>query len=70
MVIDFDDIKSVVKPLIDMLDHKNVNDVVCYDNTTSEWLCQWIAEKIGEHIDGLSAIEVWETETCGARLDI
>lgn len=70
MVIDFDDIKVVVKPLINMLDHKNINDVVGYDNTTAEWLCQWIAKKIDHRLNGLSAVEVWETQTCGARFEI
>ena len=69
MVLDFDDIKVVVKPLIAMLDHKNVNDVVGYDNTTSEWLCLWFVEQIGDRIP-LSAVEVWETETCCARLEM
>lgn len=69
MVLDFDDIKEVVKPLIDTLDHKNINDVVGYDNTTSEWLCLWFAKQINGRIP-LSAVEVWETETCGARLEV
>lgn len=70
MVIDFDDIKFVVKPIIDRLDHRNINDVVGYDNTTAEWLCRWIATQIRVQLPFLSAIEVWETETCGARLEI
>lgn len=69
MVVDFDDIKAVVKPLIDSLDHRNINDVVGYSNTTSEWMCAWFAKSIGNRIP-LSAVEVWETDTCGARLDI
>ena len=70
MVIDFDDIKAVVKPVIDMLDHKNINDVVGYDNTTAEWLCKWIMAQVCRSLVSLCAIEVWETETCGARLEI
>jgi 6-pyruvoyltetrahydropterin/6-carboxytetrahydropterin synthase len=69
MVLDFDDIKEVVKPLIYMLDHKNINDVLGYENTTSEWLCQWFVIQIGSRLP-LSAVEVWETETCGARVDV
>lgn len=69
MVLDFDDIKNVVRPLIDMLDHKNINDIVDYDNTTSEWLCLWFLRQIDGKIP-VSAVEVWETESCGARLEI
>lgn len=66
MVVDFDDIKAVVKPLIDKLDHKNINEVVGYDNTTSEWLCRWFIEQIKDRIP-VTSVEVWETDTCGAR---
>lgn len=69
MVVDFDVIKHVVKPLTDQLDHKNINDVLGYDNTTSEWLCQWLVAQIGGLIP-LSAVEVWETETCAARIEL
>ena len=69
MVIDFADIKMVVKPMIDALDHQNINEIVGYDNTTAEWLCNWFADQIGSRIP-LSAIEVWETETCCARMEI
>lgn len=72
MVVDFFDIKEVVKPLLDALDHRNLNDVVSHDNTTSEWMCQWFIKQIKRLSPELplSAIEVWETETCGARIDL
>lgn len=69
MVIDFFDIKDKVKPLIESLDHRNINDVTGCNNTTSEFMCNWFKDKIGNDIP-LSAIEVWETETCGARLEL
>lgn len=68
MVVDFDDIKSIVKPLIESLDHQYINSVVGYDNTTSEWLCHWFDKQISDSLP-ISAIEVWETPTCGARLE-
>lgn len=70
MVIDFDEIKLVVAPIVRRLDHKYINTVVGYDNTTSEWLCQWLAQEIGNDLPGVCAIEVWETDTCGARLEL
>jgi 6-pyruvoyltetrahydropterin/6-carboxytetrahydropterin synthase len=69
MVIDFADIKAVVKPMIDALDHQNINEIVGYENTTSEWLCEWFVRQIGGRIP-VSAVEVWETETCCARLEV
>ena len=72
MVVDFFDIKKVVKPLVDALDHRNLNDVVGHNNTTSEWMCQWFIAQIKERMPSmpLSSVEVWETETCGARIDL
>lgn len=67
MVIDFDDIKAATKPIIGLLDHQFINAVVGYDNTTAEWICGWLAERLIPQLPLLSAIEVWETETCGAR---
>lgn len=69
MVIDFDDIKAAVKPIIEMLDHQFINEIVGYDNTTAEWLCGWLVERIAIRLPLLSAVEVWETTTCGARCE-
>ena len=69
MVVDFDDIKFVVGPIIDSLDHRYLNEVVTYENTTSEWLAKWLVGQIGGRLP-LSAVEVWETESCGARIEI
>ena len=69
MVIDFHDVSVVVKPLVESLDHQFINDVVEYENTTAEWLCEWFFKKIPATLP-ISAIEVWETETCCARMEV
>ena len=66
MVLDFDDIKKAVNPLIDQLDHTVLNDKI--KNTTSESLCIWFYEKLKKNIKGISKIELRETGTCGAIL--
>lgn len=68
VVIDFGDISKVVKPLIAELDHHHLNDVMEERNPTAERMCVWLAERIS--IPQLSAIEVWETDTCCARLSL
>ena len=68
VVIDFGDISKVVKPLIKQLDHNHLNEVIAQRNPTAELLCQWIAERM--ELPLLSAVEVWETETCCARLEV
>ena len=66
MVIDFADISSLVKPVInDHLDHYYLNDVVGLENPTSENLARWLWRRIKPGLSRLSAIQVQETCTSG-----
>jgi len=68
MVIDFARIKEVVEPLIKKLDHGNLNDHM--PSPTSENLAEWFADYISGEIPGLSRIEIRETDTCGAFIQL
>ncbi len=63
MVIDFKDIKKVVEPIIEKLDHSNLNDILdC--NPTAENIAVWIALQILNGTDlgpGLVRVQVSET---------
>ena len=69
ILIDFGDIKTVVKPYIDMLDHWCLNDVGerlnddLLRNPTSENLSQWFFEQLAPLIPGLYSVLVHETCT-------
>ena len=63
-VIDFGDIKKVLKPLIDQLDHCYLNDIAGLENPTSEVLAKWLWDKVKPQLPLLSA--VWVRETCTA----
>lgn len=63
-VMDFGDLKSIVKPVIDGLDHIVLNNVI--DNPTAENLVDWLWAVFEEDLE-LSFLEVWETPTSGAR---
>ena len=66
MVIDFGDVKKVVKPLIDdHLDHYYLNEVDGLDNPTSENVARWVWTRLIGSLPQLSAIEVRETCTSG-----
>jgi len=45
-VCDFADIKQVVTPIIDLLDHCYLNDVPGLDNPTVEVQLQWLWDKL------------------------
>ncbi|WBB72589.1 6-carboxytetrahydropterin synthase QueD [Micromonospora sp. WMMD1128] len=64
-VMDFGDIKTAFRPLLDQLDHYYLNEVPGLENPTSEMLAQWIWARLVDQLP-LSAIVVRETCTSGA----
>jgi 6-pyruvoyltetrahydropterin/6-carboxytetrahydropterin synthase len=62
-VMDFARIKDVVEPLLNRLDHANLNEIPGLENSTSELLAKWLWDKIGPDLPGLSQIVVWESES-------
>ncbi len=64
-VIDFGDLKPIVKPLLDRLDHHCLNDIPGLENPTSEILAVWLWEQLKPQLPGLKRIELNETATSG-----
>ncbi len=62
-VMDFGRIKAVVQPLIDQLDHTNLNDVPGLANSTAELLSRWLWQRIQPDLPELSAIAVHESDS-------
>ena len=62
-VMDYGRIKQVVEPLIDQLDHHNLNDVAGLANSTSELLAEWLWRQIQPQLPGLTAIVIRESDT-------
>jgi 6-pyruvoyltetrahydropterin/6-carboxytetrahydropterin synthase len=64
MVIDFSDISSLVKPMIDTyFEHKWLNDTLNTDSPTVEFMAQWIYEFLEPSLPGLFAVSLYETVT-------
>ena len=67
MVMDFDDLDSIVKPLIEVCDHHDLNDVL-YFRTTAERFADWFSYQIRYALEALHSgvdlteVMVWETE--------
>jgi 6-pyruvoyltetrahydropterin/6-carboxytetrahydropterin synthase len=64
-VMDFADIKSAFKPILEQLDHHYLNDIPGLENPTSENLARWIWQKLKPELPLLSRILVKETCTSG-----
>ena len=65
-VMDFTDLKLIVKPVIDLLDHKLLNNIPGLENPTSEILAKWLWQQIKPSLAGLKRIELKETPSSGA----
>lgn len=64
-VMDFAELKKVVGPLVDELDHHNLNDIPAIGETTAENLAKYLWRRLRPLLPGLEKIELWETENAG-----
>jgi 6-pyruvoyltetrahydropterin/6-carboxytetrahydropterin synthase len=64
-VMDFGDLKKIVNPVIDEVDHKFLNQVKGLENPTCEAIAIWIWNKIRPQLPLLKSIELNETPTSG-----
>ena len=64
-VIDFNELRDAVKPVIDKVDHQLLNAIEGLENPTSELLAVWLWNQIKPTLPGLSKIELCETPTSG-----
>ncbi|MGV3509421.1 MAG: 6-carboxytetrahydropterin synthase QueD [Sphingobacteriaceae bacterium] len=64
-VLDFTDLKTIVNPVIRVVDHKLLNDVEGLENPTSERIAIWLWNQIKPSLPQLSKIELKETPTSG-----
>ena len=64
-VIDFADLKKVVEPLVNELDHYLLNDIAGLENPTAELLAVWIWRRLQPQVPNLHRITL--EETCTSR---
>jgi 6-pyruvoyltetrahydropterin/6-carboxytetrahydropterin synthase len=61
-VMDYGDLKALVGPILDELDHRDLGKVPGLDNSTSENLGKYLWDRIKPKLAGLTRIVVWESE--------
>ena len=64
-IIDYSDLKKEIQPIIELIDHKVLNNIAGLNNPTSELLAVWLWNKIKPLMPGLKKIELNETPTSG-----
>lgn len=68
-VMDFADIQTAFKPILDQLDHYYLNDIAGLANPTSENLARWIWGRLKPALSGLSKVIIRETCTSGCSFE-
>ena len=66
--MDFFDIDNVAKPLVDLIDHRCLNDIDGLENPTAENIAEWFATRLSNELDRLVVCRVYETPTCYAEV--
>ena len=76
LLLDFKDLKSVMKHVVDYLDHKMINDLAPFTelNPSAENLAKYFYDQTNVHLKGITSgrvrvkdITIWETDTTTAR---
>ena len=71
LLIDFHDLKKMLKEILNDLDHKNINEIPPFDqiNPSSENIAKYISEKMAFSLSKLSndlkidSVTIWESNT-------
>lgn len=66
-LLDFGDLKQIVQPLRDRLDHRLLNDIEGLSNPTAELLARWIYDRLKPELALLALVRVRETCTSAAE---
>ncbi|MBE2229564.1 MAG: 6-carboxytetrahydropterin synthase QueD [Chitinophagaceae bacterium] len=68
-IMDFKILKDRVLPLIDLVDHRLLNEIPGLENPTAENITIWFWDKLKPLLPQLSRIELKETPTTGVIYD-
>jgi len=72
LLIDFNELKSILRDILDGLDHKNINDIPYFTsyNPSSENIARFIAGQFNAGLEArnhatiiLDSVTVWESDT-------
>lgn len=65
ILIDYKVLKRELNAVLDLLDHKDVNELPAFKNESpsSEMIAAFIYSKLKERVVQLSKVSVWETQT-------
>ena len=65
-VMDFAELKAIMQPVLDKIDHKLMNELPGLENPTCEHIAIWLWNQLKPSLPKLTRIELHETPTTGA----
>lgn len=68
-VVDFAELKNRINPIIELVDHKVLNDIKGLENPTCENIAKWLCEKIRKEFPAFKKLELHETLTTGTIIE-
>jgi 6-pyruvoyltetrahydropterin/6-carboxytetrahydropterin synthase len=68
ILVDFKVLKKALSEVIEYLDHKDLNELEEFKNESpsSEFIARLIYHKLKEQFEGISRVDIWETNTSRA----
>ena len=69
-VMDYNEIGAVMKPLLNEIDHRVLNEVPGLENPTSELLAKWIYDRVVQKIPMLKDVSIAETPSTECRYPV
>lgn len=68
-VVDFAELRRVVDPIVDQLDHQFLNEIEGLAKPTTEVLTRWLWHRLKSVQPGLCRLELYETAKCGCTYE-
>lgn len=68
-VMDFADIRKVVDPLIEQLDHQFLNEIEGLSKPTAEVITRWVWHRLKLALPNLCRLELYEAAKCGCAYE-
>ncbi len=68
-IMDFKELKDIISPIIEKVDHQLINNVPGLENPTAENITIWFWDQLKPQLSNLSKLELKETPSTGVIYD-
>lgn len=65
--MDYGDLKAVIDPVVQELDHRYLNEIPGLEVPTAEMIAKWIYDRLKPDLPSLIMLRLWETPNNGVE---